>query len=98
MLDGDPWFVATDVTDAIGADRTQTRRLDDDEKGRCSIHTPSGEQEMTVINEPGLYSLILGSRKACGSGRRNFAGTPASLPNSGNSILRRPAVLPSTQS
>jgi hypothetical protein len=34
-----------------------------DEKGVNSIHTPGGMQEMTVINEPGLYSLVLGSRK-----------------------------------
>lgn len=63
MREGEPWFVAADVTDALGIDRTQTRRLDDDEKGVYSIHTPSGQQEMTVINESGLYSLILGSRK-----------------------------------
>ncbi len=63
QINGEPWFVATDVTDAIGIDRTQTRRLDDDEKGVYSIHTPSGDQEMLVINESGLYSLILRSRK-----------------------------------
>ena len=39
-------------------------RLDADERGVCLINTPSGEQEMTIINEPGLYSLILRSRKA----------------------------------
>ena len=38
-------------------------RLDADEKGRSSIPTLGGQQEMTVINEPGLYSLVLGSRK-----------------------------------
>ena len=39
-------------------------RLDADESGVCLINTLSGEQEMTIINEPGLYSLILRSRKA----------------------------------
>ena len=61
--DGEPWFVANDVTSALDIDRTQTRRLDGDERGVYSIHTPSGDQEMTVINESGLYSLVLGCRK-----------------------------------
>lgn len=61
--DGEPWFVAADVCAALEIDRTQTRRLDDDEKGVCSIHTPGGEQEYQTVNEPGLYSLVLGSRK-----------------------------------
>lgn len=60
---GEPWFVAADVCGALEVDRTQTRRLDDDEKGVYSIPTPGGEQKMTVINEPGLYSLVLVSRK-----------------------------------
>lgn len=65
MRDGEPWFVAADVCAAltIGNSRMATDRLDDDEKGVSSIDTPSGEQQMTVINESGLYSLILGSRK-----------------------------------
>ncbi|MEX3726085.1 Bro-N domain-containing protein [Bilophila wadsworthia] len=37
--------------------------MDDDEKGTNSIRTPGGEQQMLVISEPGLYSLILRSRK-----------------------------------
>lgn len=65
LRDGEPWFVAVDVCEAltIGNSRMATERLDDDEKGVSSIDTPSGTQQMTVINESGLYSLILGSRK-----------------------------------
>ena len=37
--------------------------LDDDEKGITISDTLGGKQEMTTINEPGLYSLILRSRK-----------------------------------
>ena len=47
----------------IGEAHVAMRRLDDDEKDRCSIPTPGGNQDMSVINEPGLYSLVLGSRK-----------------------------------
>lgn len=62
---GDPWFVAADVCAALHLPDTHkaVARLDDDEKGRNSIPTPGGEQDMTIVNEPGLYSLVLGSRK-----------------------------------
>lgn len=63
LRDGEPWFIAADVCRALEIDRTQTRRLDDDEKGVYSTHTPGGEQEMAIVNEPGLYALALGSRK-----------------------------------
>ena len=64
-IDDEPWFVAADVCRAleIGDTHKATDRLDADEKGRSSIPTLGGQQEMTVINEPGLYSLMLGSRK-----------------------------------
>ncbi len=61
---GEPWFVAADILATIGLDRKALERLDDDEKGVSSIHTPGGGQEMTTVNEPGLYTLVLGSRKA----------------------------------
>lgn len=63
--DGEPWFIAKDVCDALGLGRQQdsTRYLDDDEKGECLVNTPSGEQRMVTVSEAGLYSLILRSRK-----------------------------------
>lgn len=63
IRDGEPWFVAADVCRALDVDSTATRRLDDDEKGLHSTQTLGGEQNMTIVNEPGLYSLVLGSRK-----------------------------------
>lgn len=65
LRDGEPWFVAADVCEALALDDTSKAcsRLDDDEKGTNSIRTPSGDQQMLVINESGLYSLILTSRK-----------------------------------
>lgn len=62
-IDGQPWFVAADVCRALEINTEQTRRLEDDEKGLRSIQTPGGIQEMSVVNEPGLYALVLGSRK-----------------------------------
>ncbi|MEI2781557.1 MAG: BRO family protein [Candidatus Competibacter sp.] len=63
MIDGEPWFVAADVLEVLTLDRKALERLDSDEKGVSSIHTLGGPQKMTVINESGLYALILTSRK-----------------------------------
>lgn len=65
LVDGDPWFVAKDVCDALGIEnnRNATSRLDDDEKGASIVRTSSGEQSMTTVNESGLYNLIFQSRK-----------------------------------
>ena len=63
MINDDPWFVAADVCAALSCNTEQTRRLDDDEKGLHTVQTPGGNQEVTIINESGLYSLILTSRK-----------------------------------
>lgn len=62
---GEPWFVAADVCEVltIANNRDAVARLDYDEKGVASIDTPGGQQEVTIINESGLYSLILTSRK-----------------------------------
>jgi prophage antirepressor-like protein len=65
MVDDEPWFVARDVCDALEITDTHVaiRRLDDDEKGGCSVPTHGGSQKMTMVNESGLYSLIMVSRK-----------------------------------
>lgn len=63
--DGEPWFVAADVCSALELtnNRMAVDRLDEDEKDVSSIDTLGGAQSVTIINEPGLYSLVLGSRK-----------------------------------
>lgn len=63
-LDGEPWWVATDVTRVLGYRLASdaVRWLDDDEKGTHPVRTPGGVQNALVINEPGLYSLILRSK------------------------------------
>ena len=65
MRDDEPWFVATDVAAALAIGRTDdaVRRLDDDEKGADTIRTLGGDQRVTIINESGLYNLVMGSRK-----------------------------------
>ena len=63
--DGEPWFVAADVCRALDVrnNRDALSRLDNDEKGVVLTDTLGGNQEMSIVNEPGLYSLVLGSRK-----------------------------------
>jgi len=63
--DGVPWFVATDVCRALGLSNPAetVRSLDDDEKGISTTDTLGGHQEVVVISESGLYSLIFKSRK-----------------------------------
>ncbi len=66
MIDGNPWFFASDVCRAIGIanHRDAVRKLDDDEKGVGSTDTLGGEQESVIISESGLYTLILRCRDA----------------------------------
>ncbi len=60
-----PQWVAKDVCDVLGitAPAHVLRDFDDDEKGVCTVHTPGGPQEMLTVTEPGLYRLVLKSRK-----------------------------------
>lgn len=63
--DGEAWFVATDVCAVleIANPRDAVSKLDDDEKGVVLTDTLGGPQNSNVISEPGLYALILRSRK-----------------------------------
>lgn len=64
-IDGEPWFVAVDIAAVLdlGNIHSSIALLDDDERGLHTMETPSGTQQVVVISEPGLYSLILRSRK-----------------------------------
>lgn len=63
--DGNIWFVGKDVAEALGYARTADAvkaHIDADDKGVCVLPTPGGRQETTIINESGLYSLVLSSK------------------------------------
>lgn len=64
-VDGEAWFVLKDVCEVLhlGTTAKVAERLDDDEKGMNQIHTPGGTQNVTVVNESGLYHVILRSDK-----------------------------------
>ncbi|EGT3800875.1 phage antirepressor [Clostridioides difficile] len=61
----EPWFVGKDVAEKLGYKDTSDalkRHVDDEDKGVGEIPTPGGNQNMRLINESGLYSLILSSK------------------------------------
>jgi prophage antirepressor-like protein len=62
---GEPWFVARDVCEVLDIKNSHDalNRLDEDEKATSVLPTQFGNKEMNLVNESGLYSLILTSRK-----------------------------------
>ena len=68
-VDGEPWFVGKDVAQALGYSNPRKAladHVDAEDKGVTKCDTPGGEQDITTINESGLYSLVL-SRKLPGA-------------------------------
>lgn len=64
-IDDEPWFVGKDVADILGYNNSSKAigdHVDDEDKGVTKCYTLGGAQEMTIINESGLYSLILSSK------------------------------------
>lgn len=60
-----PWWVAADVCEAlaIGDVESALRRIPEKHKGADTIRTPGGDQTMLTVSEPGLYRLVMTSRK-----------------------------------
>ena len=64
-IDGEPWFVGKDVANALGYTNPQKAVRDHisvEDRGVNEMDTPSGKQNLTIINESGLYALIFGSK------------------------------------
>jgi anti-repressor protein len=63
--DNEPWFVGKDISERLGYKDTSDslkRHVDDEDKGVGGIPTPGGKQNMKIVNESGLYCLILSSK------------------------------------
>lgn len=67
---GEPWFVAKDVCDALTLtnSRKALTALDDDEKGVTLSYTLGGEQNLSIVSESGMYTLVLRCRDAVNKG------------------------------
>ncbi len=64
-INGEPWMVGKDVAEALGYKNPQEavrNHVDDEDKGVSEILTPGGKQAIPIINESGLYSLVLSSK------------------------------------
>lgn len=64
-IDGNPWFVGKDVANALGYSNPRKAlidHVDEEDKGVTKCDTLGGTQELTIINESGLYSLIFSSK------------------------------------
>ncbi len=64
-IDGEPWFVGKDVAGCLGYSNTRdalSKHVDDEDKADVAIHDGSQNRNMTIINESGIYSLIMGSK------------------------------------
>lgn len=64
-INNEPWFVGKDVAEKLGYKEPRSavsKKVENDDRGVAEMDTPSGKQNMTIINESGLYSLILSSK------------------------------------
>lgn len=65
LIDGEPWFVGKDVAEALGytnSNKALVDHVDIEDKGVTKCYTLGGMQNLTIINESGLYSLIMSSK------------------------------------
>lgn len=65
LIENDPWFVGKDIATILGYAKTADavrKHIDKEDKGVFILETPGGKQPVTIINESGLYSLILSSK------------------------------------
>lgn len=65
LIDGQPWFVGKDVAEALGytnSRKTLIDHVDEEDKGVTKRDTLGGNQKLTIINESGLYCLIIKSK------------------------------------
>lgn len=64
-IEGEPWFVGKDVAEVLGYSNTRdalSKHVENDDKNTVAIHDGKGNPNQTIINESGLYSLILSSK------------------------------------
>ena len=70
---GETFFVGKDVAQALGYSNSRKALLDhvdEEDKGVTKRDTLGGKQQLIVINESGLYALILSSKRCCDRPRR----------------------------
>ena len=98
QINGEPWFVLADVCKVLelSSPHKVAERLDGDEKGRNQIPTLGGVQEMAVVNESGLYTVILRSDKPQAKPFRKWVTSEVlpSIRKHGSPVKGREEILP----
>ena len=64
-INGEPWFVGKDVAEILGYSNTRDallKHIEEEDRATVAIHDGSQNRNVTIINESGLYSLILSSK------------------------------------
>lgn len=98
--DGNIWFVGKDVAEALGYARTADAvkaHIDADDKGVCVLPTPGGRQETTIINESGLYSLVLSSKLPSAKAFKRWITSEVIPSIRKNGSYNKPLKQPTTQ-
>ncbi len=65
IINNEPYFVGKDVAESLGYTNTRQalkKHVDEDDKGVSKCDTPGGKQDLVIINESGMYSLVLSSK------------------------------------
>lgn len=65
VINSEPWLVGKDVAEVLGYKNTRdalSKHVDDEDKGVAKCDTLGGTQNIAIINESGLYSLIISSK------------------------------------
>ncbi|PPF39940.1 hypothetical protein C5E05_01640 [Pseudoclavibacter sp. AY1H1] len=66
LIDGEPWFVLADLCTVLGIESVArvASRLDEGVRSKHTLETAGGRQAMTVVNEAGMYDVVIRSDKA----------------------------------
>ena len=64
-LNGEPWFIGKDLTDDLkyqNGSRDIARHVDEEDRQTINVHDGTQYREMIIVNESGMYALIMGSK------------------------------------
>ena len=98
LINGEPYFVAKDLCDVleIGNPTMALTRLRENEKGISSIETLGGVQQMSVVNETGMYLLIMRSRKPEAEAFSRWIASEVLPANAKQAHIRPTQIIPQT--
>lgn len=102
-IDGQPWLVGKDVAESLGYGKGKSvnnavaKHVDSEDKGVTEMMTPGGKQKIIIINESGLYSLIMSSKLPTAKRFKRWVTSEVlpSVRNNGGYIAQQEALIDS---